>query len=166
MTILAQNKKAGHDYFLEDCIEAGLVLNGSEVKAIRAHTCSLTDAFVCYEGGKMLLRNAHIPPQKHASGHYDPKRDRPLLLSKSEIRRLVGRIQREGITLVATTIYCNKKWIKAKICVARGKKKHDKRAALKEREWQRDKHRVLARNIKQAHQTKRTEVRAKLAQAF
>ena len=149
MTILAQNKKASHDYFLEDCIEAGLVLTGSEVKSLRARSCSLVDAFVCCdEHGHMILRNAHIPPLKNAATPHAPLRDRHLLLSKREVQRLLGRIQREGITLIATTIYSNKKWIKAKVCIARGKKKHDKRAALKEREWQRDKQRALAHAIK------------------
>lgn len=146
MTILAQNRKASYDYFLEDCIEAGLVLTGSEVKSLRARSCSLVDAFVYYDQGRMVLRNAHIPPLKNATTSHEPLRDRQLLLSKREIRRLLGRVQREGITLIATTIYSNKKWIKAKVCVARGKKKHDKRAAIKEREWQRNKRVVLSHN--------------------
>ena len=145
MTILAQNKKASFDYFLEDCLEAGLVLTGSEVKSLRARSCSLVDAFVCLEQGRMVLRNAHIPPLKNAVSPHAPLRDRYLLLSKREIRNLLGRVQREGVTLIATTIYSNKKWIKAKVCVARGKKKYDKRAAIKEREWKRAKQRALSR---------------------
>jgi len=148
MTILAQNKKASYDYFLEDSIEAGIVLKGSEVKAIRARTCSLVDTFVCYEGAHMVLRNAHIPTPKNAAIPHNPTRDRILLLSKKEIRRLIGRIQREGVTLIVTAIYSNKKWIKAKLCIARGKKKYDKRASLKEKEWKRDKQRALAHNAR------------------
>ncbi|MCY4414107.1 MAG: SsrA-binding protein SmpB [Alphaproteobacteria bacterium] len=149
MTVLARNKKASFNYFLEDGTEAGLVLLGSEVKALRARTCSLVDAFVCYEKGRMVLRNAHIPAPTgtHTKAH-EPRRDRPILLKEREIRKFLGLIQREGVTLAVTEIYASKKWIKVKVCVARGKKKHDKRAAIKEREWGREKQRVLADKLR------------------
>ncbi len=143
--ILAQNRKASFNYTLESPIEAGIALLGPEVKAVRAHKCSLVDAFVCQnDDGIFVLRNAHIAPSNlHPSQNFATRRDRPLLLNSREARRLIGRIQREGITIIPTSIYCKLKWIKISICVAQGKKKFDKRQSEKEKEWARSKQKAL-----------------------
>ena len=143
--ILAHNKKASFDYQLDPPIEAGIALYGPEVKALRAHKGSLVDAFVCQnDKGTFVLRNAHISPSNvHPSQQFPPRRDRPLLLNEREIKKLIGRIQREGATIVPTSFYCKHKWIKVSICVAQGKKKHDKRRSEKEKEWARSKQQAL-----------------------
>ena len=143
--IVADNRRARHEYFIEDKIEAGLVLTGSEVKSLRQGRCSLGDAYAAEQGGGMYLLNAHIPEYKAANRfNHEPLRPRKLLLHKREMARLIGQIQRQGITLVALSVYFNEKGVaKVELGVARGKKKHDKRATEKERSWQREKARVM-----------------------
>ncbi len=143
--IVADNRRARHEYFIEDKIEAGLVLTGSEVKSLRQGRCSLGDAYAAEQGGEMYLLNAHIPEYKAANRfNHEPLRPRKLLLHKREMARLIGQIQRQGITLVALSVYFNEKGVaKVELGVARGKKKHDKRATEKERSWQREKARVM-----------------------
>jgi SsrA-binding protein len=142
---IVQNRKAFHDYFVEDRYEAGLALEGWEVKAIRAGRAQIGDAHVIVKGDALWLLGAHISPLPTASTHVkpDPLRTRKLLLHADEIRRLVGKVEQRGYTLIPLDLHYKKGRIKAEIALARGKLKHDKRATEREREWQREKQRVL-----------------------
>lgn len=142
---IVQNRKAFHDYFVEQRYEAGLVLEGWEVKAIRAGRAQLSDAHVIVKDAALWLIGAHISPLPTASTHItpDPQRTRKLLLNAEEIRRLVGKVAQRGYTLIPLDLHYTKGRIKAEIALAKGKLKHDKRATEREREWQREKQRVL-----------------------
>ena len=143
--VAVQNRRARHEYLIEDSVEAGLVLMGSEVKSLRAGKASLGEAYAGEQGGELYLLNAHIAEYSPANrfGH-SPKRARKLLLHKRERDRLLGLIRREGYTLVPLSIYFNDRGIaKLKLGLARGKKKADKREAAKQRDWQREKSRIL-----------------------
>jgi SsrA-binding protein len=142
---IVQNRKAFHDYFVEDRYEAGLALEGWEVKAVRAGRAQIGDAHVIVKGGALWLLGAHISPLPTASTHVkpDPMRTRKLLLHAEEIRRLVGKVEQRGYTLIPLDLHYQKGRIKVEIALARGKLKHDKRASEREREWQREKQRVL-----------------------
>jgi SsrA-binding protein len=142
---IAQNKKARFDYFIEDRIEAGLALEGWEVKSMRAGKAQLTDAYVIFRDGEAYLLNAHVTPLNTASTHVtaDPKRVRKLLLNRREIDRLIGLVERKGYTLVALELYWKKNRVKVAVGLAKGKKQHDKRDSAKDRDWQRDKARAL-----------------------
>jgi SsrA-binding protein len=144
MTI-ADNKKAFHDYFVEERFEAGLVLEGWEVKAIRAGRVQLKESYVVVKNGEVFLIGCHISPLLAASTHIhpDPTRTRKLLLHAPEISRLIGKIERAGYTLVPVNLHYAKGRIKLEIGLAKGKKQHDKRAAEKEREWVREKARLM-----------------------
>ena len=139
------NKKAGHDYFIEERIEAGLVLEGWEVKALRAGKVQLRDAYILFKNGEALLFGATITPLPTASTHIapDPQRSRKLLLHKHQVMRLMGAVERSGYAAVATAMYWSKGRAKVEIGLARGKKQHDKRATLKERDWQIEQRRLL-----------------------
>ena len=140
-----QNRRARHEYLIEDSVEAGLVLMGSEVKSLRAGKASLGEAYAGEQSGELYLLNAHIAEYSPANrfGH-SPKRARKLLLHKRERDRLLGQIRREGYTLVPLSIYFNDRGIaKLTLGLARGKKKADKREAAKQRDWQREKARIL-----------------------
>ena len=139
------NKKARFDYFIEDRFEAGLALEGWEVKAIRAGRAQLKEAYVVLKDGEVFLIGAHVSPLATASTHVrpDPTRTRKLLLHAEEIRRLIGKVDRAGYTLVPLNLHYSKGRIKLEIGLARGKKQYDKRAAEKEREWNREKQRLL-----------------------
>ncbi|MCX7960435.1 MAG: SsrA-binding protein SmpB [Burkholderiales bacterium] len=143
--IIVENRKALHDYFVEERYEAGLVLEGWEVKAIRAGRVQLRDAYVVPRDGELWLIGAHVSPLAAASTHVraDPRRSRKLLMKAEEIRRLVGRIEQRGYTLVPLDLHFARGRIKARIALARGKLKHDKRASEREREWQRQRQRLL-----------------------
>ena len=145
---IAQNKKAFHDYFIEERYEAGLVLQGWEVKAIRAGRAQIHDAYVIVKGEELFLIGAHISPLLTASTHVnpDPARTRKLLLNAGEIKRLIGYVTQRGYALVPLDLHYTKRRIKVEIGLARGKQKHDKRASEREREWQREKQRLLRRN--------------------
>jgi SsrA-binding protein len=145
---IAQNKKAFHDYFVEERYEAGLVLHGWEVKAIRAGRAQINDAYVIVKDGALWLIGAHISPLLTASTHVnpDPMRTRKLLLNAAEIRKLIGQISQRGFTLIPLDLHYTKSRIKLQIGLARGKEKHDKRADERDREWQREKQRLLRRN--------------------
>jgi SsrA-binding protein len=145
---IAQNKKAFHDYFVEERYEAGLVLHGWEVKAIRAGRAQIHEAYVIVKDGELWLIGAHISPLLAASTHVnaDPVRTRKLLLNAAEIKRLVGAVTQRGYTLIPLDLHFNKGRIKLEIGVAKGKQKHDKRADERDREWQREKQRLLRRN--------------------
>lgn len=142
---IVDNKKALHDYFIEERYEAGLVLEGWEVKAIRAGRVQLKEAYVVLKKEEVWLIGCHISPLPTASTHIkpDPTRSRKLLLHAEEIRRLIGKVERAGYTLVPLNLHYAKGRIKVEIGLAKGKKLHDKRATEKEREWQREKQRLL-----------------------
>ena len=144
---IAQNKKARFDYFIEERLEAGLALQGWEVKSMRAGKAQLTDAFVILREGEAWLLGSHIAPLNAASTHViaDPKRIRKLLLNRREIDRLTGLVERKGYTLIALELYWSKNRAKLAVGLAKGKKQHDKRATEKDRDWQRDKARLLRR---------------------
>lgn len=139
------NKKAKHDYFIEDRFEAGLVLEGWEVKSLRAGRVQLRDAYILLKNGEAWLLGALITPLPTASTHIQPdaQRTRKLLLHADELSKLIGAVERKGFTLVATALYWKKGRAKVEIGLAKGKKAHDKRATEKERDWQREQHRVL-----------------------
>ena len=142
---IVENKKAYHDYFVEEKFEAGLALQGWEVKAIRAGRAQLKEAYVIVKDGEIVLLGAHVTPLPTASTHVraEPTRTRKLLLHRAEINRLIGKVERAGYTLTPLNLHFNKGRIKLDIGLARGKKQYDKRAAIKEREWNREKQRVL-----------------------
>ncbi|HVL36225.1 MAG TPA: SsrA-binding protein SmpB [Burkholderiales bacterium] len=144
MTIV-DNRKAFHDYFIEERYEAGLALEGWEVKAIRAGRAQISEAYVMVRGGELYLIGAHVSPLPTASTHIhpDPVRTRKLLLHAEEIRRLVGKVEQRGYTLVPLNLHYAKGRIKLEVGLGRGKLKHDKRADLREREWNREKQRLL-----------------------
>ena len=149
---IALNKRARHEYSLEDRYEAGLVLQGWEVKALRAGRIALVDAYAIVKGGEIFLFGAQITPLSTASTHViaDDRRTRKLLLHEREIARLVGAVERDGYTLVPTAIYWKHGRAKLELALAKGKQAHDKRAALKDRDWARDKQRVMRRHNKDA----------------
>jgi SsrA-binding protein len=142
---IADNKKAFHDYFIEDKFEAGLVLEGWEVKAIRAGRVQLKEAYVVLKSAEVYLIGCHISPLLAASTHIypDPTRSRKLLLHAEEISKLIGKTERAGFTLVPLDMHFVKGRIKLQIGLAKGKKEFDKRATVKEREWQREKQRIV-----------------------
>jgi SsrA-binding protein len=142
---IAQNKKAFYDYFIEERFEAGLVLEGWEVKAIRAARVQLKEAYVVVMGGGLSLIGSHISPLPTASTHIhpDPVRTRKLLMHREEIHKLIGKVERAGYTLVPLDMHYTRGRIKLEIGLAKGKKQHDKRETEKDREWQREKQRLL-----------------------
>ena len=142
---IARNKKARHDYFIEDDLVAGMVLEGWEVKSMRAGRANLTEAYVLVKNAEIWLIGAHITPLTSASTHIntDPVRTRKLLLNKSEINKLIGAVERRGYTLVPLRMFWQRGLAKIAIGLARGKKQHDKRATERERDWNREKQRLL-----------------------
>lgn len=149
---IALNKRARHDYHLEERIEAGLVLQGWELKSIRAGRANIGESYAIVRNGELFLFGAQITPLISASTHVvaDAQRTRKLLLHRNEIDRLVGLVEREGYTLVPTALYWKGNKVKAELALARGKQKHDKRDAERERDWQREKQRVLRQHNKDA----------------
>ena len=141
----AQNKKAFHDFFIEEKHEVGMVLEGWEVKSIRAGRAQIKESYVIIKGGALWLIGCHISPLNTASTHInpDPTRIRKLLLKQAEADKLIGKVERSGYTLMALDLHFKGGWIKLEIGLAKGKKQHDKREAEKDREWQREKQRVL-----------------------
>ena len=142
---IAQNKKARFDFFIEDKLEAGLALQGWEVKSMRAGKAQLTDSYVILREGEAWLLGSHVSPLNTVSTHFvaEPKRIRKLLLNRREIDRLTGLVERKGYTLIALELYWSKNRVKVAVGLAKGKKQHDKRDTEKDRDWQRDKARVL-----------------------
>ncbi|MFA6304040.1 MAG: SsrA-binding protein SmpB [Legionella sp.] len=145
---IALNRKAGFDYFLEAQYEAGLVLEGWEVKSLRAGKVNLADAHVIIKYGEAFLLGSQINPLATASTHFipDPTRTRKLLLNRKELNHLIGSVERQGYTIIPLSLYWKKNSIKLKIALAKGKKEHDKRSTIKEREWQRDRSRILKKD--------------------
>jgi SsrA-binding protein len=146
---IALNKKARFDYFIEETIEAGLALEGWEVKSLRAGKAQITESYVLLRSGEAWLLGAHFTPLPTASTHItpDPSRTRKLLLNRQEIDRLTGMVERRGYALVALELYWKKGRVKLAIGLAKGKKQHDKRATEKERDWQRDKARIMKSGV-------------------
>lgn len=145
---IIDNKKAFHDYFIEERFEAGLVLQGWEVKSIRAGRAQLKEAYVIVRKGEVFLFGAHISALPTASTHItpDPVRTRKLLLKADEIKKLIGKVERAGYTLVPLNLHYSKGRIKCEIGLAKGKKQHDKRDSEKQRDWQREQQAILKQN--------------------
>lgn len=145
MTTIVDNKKAFHDYFIEERYEAGMVLQGWEVKAIRAGRVQLKEAYVIVRQGEVFLFGAHISPLPTASTHIspDPVRTRKLLLNADEIKKLIGKVERAGYTLVPINLHYTKGRIKCEVGLAKGKKQHDKRESEKQRDWQREQQSIM-----------------------
>lgn len=145
---IIDNKKAFHDYFIEERFEAGMVLEGWEVKAIRAGRANLKESYVIIRKGEIFLFGAHISALATASKHVspDPVRTRKLLLKSSEINKLIGKVERAGYTLVPINLHYQRGRIKCEIGLAKGKKQHDKRNSEKQRDWQREQQSILKQN--------------------
>ena len=144
---IARNKKAWHDYFIEEEFETGIILEGWEVKSLRAGAAQLKESYVIIRNGELFLFGAHFSPLKTASTHVhpDPVRNRKLLLHQKEIDKLIGAVERRGYTLVPLALYWKRSRAKLRIALAKGKKQHDKRATIREREWDREQQRLLKR---------------------
>ena len=142
---IATNRKARFDYFIEDEFEAGLVLEGWEVKSMRAGLVQLKESYVIIKNGELFLFGAHISPLTSASTHVDPDpiRSRKLLMKAHEISRLIGQVERAGYTIAPLALYWARGRAKLKVGLAKGKKQHDKRASIKDRDWKREQHRIL-----------------------
>jgi SsrA-binding protein len=144
--VVAQNRKARHNYFIEETFEAGLSLTGTEVKSLRGGRSSIGESYVTEDGGEAWLVNADIP--EYAAGNrnnHERKRSRKLLLHRGQINKLIGAIQREGRTVVPLQVYFNEKGrAKIEIALAKGKQAHDKRQSIKDRDWQRQRARLLS----------------------
>jgi SsrA-binding protein len=143
--LIAENRRARFDYFLEDAMEAGLVLTGSEVKSLRNGRANIAESYAAVEGDEVVLINADIPPYAQAGRfNHEQRRPRKLLLHRKQLDKLIGAVQREGRTIIPTKLYWSDKGIaKLEVALAKGKKAHDKREAVAERDWQRDKARLL-----------------------
>ena len=145
--IIAQNKKAYHEYYIEDKIEAGIVLEGTEVKALRCSKASIAESYADKVRDEIFLLGANISEYSKAKNFsHHPRRQRKLLLHKKEIKKLIGLIKRKGYTLIPLSLYFNKcNIVKLSLGIAKGKKKHDKREAIKQREWDKKKSRLMTR---------------------
>ena len=142
--IICLNRKASFNYFFEDTYEAGIVLKGSEIKSVRSGKANIADAYAIEKDGDIFLINSHISLYKQASySNHNPMDERKLLLNRKEINKLIGKMQREGFTLIPTKMYFKKGKAKIEIAVAKGKKQYDKRQAIKRKDWNRDKARYV-----------------------
>ena len=140
LKIISNNRKARFNYFLNEFFEAGIALKGSEVKSLRDGKANISESYAIDEQGEIFLINSHIPSYKESSyNNHDPKRNRKLLLNKREINKLIGKVNREGYTLIPTKLYFKKGKAKVEIAVAKGKKHYDKRQVKKKRDWNRAK---------------------------
>ena len=147
LKIICLNRKASFNYFFEDLLEAGIVLKGSEIKSIREGKVNIADSYAVEKNGELILINSHIASYKQASySNHKPLDNRKLLLNKKEINKLIGKIQRDGLTIVPTKMYFKKGKAKIELAVAKGKKQYDKRATKKNREWSREKARYVRRS--------------------
>ncbi|OFC70087.1 SsrA-binding protein SmpB [Alteromonas confluentis] len=146
---IALNKKARHDYHLQDKFEAGVSLQGWELKSIREGKVNITDAYIIMQNGEAWLVGCRITPLNQASTHVicEPERARKLLLNKRELDRLIGGRERQGYSIVATAMYWKKCWVKLEIYLAKGKQDHDKRDSIKDRDWERQKQRVMKHSV-------------------
>lgn len=148
--VVAVNRRASFEYFIEDRYEAGLSLQGWEVKSLRAGKCNISEAYVNVKGGEVVLFGSVINPLKTSCAFVvsDPTRTRKLLLSRREIDKLAGSVQRQGYTIIPLKLYWKNQWAKLEIGLARGKQEHDKRDSIKDRQWARDKERIMKKNFK------------------
>ena len=147
--IICLNRKASFNYFFIDLLEAGISLKGSEVKSLRDGKGSIADSYAVDKGGELFLLNSHIPLYRQSScNNHDPKGERKLLLKRKEINKLIGRMNKDGLTIVPTKLYFVKGKIKAQLAVAKGKKLYDKRQVKKTKDWNREKARLFAKNNK------------------
>ena len=141
---VAQNRRARHDYAIEDTIEAGIELRGTEVKVLRQGLASIAESYATERGGELFLLNAHFPEYPSSRFNHEPRRARRLLLHRREIHKLMGAIKREGVTLVPLAMYFNERGrAKVEIGLAKGRRKGDRREAEKARDWQRDRARIM-----------------------
>ena len=144
LKIICLNRKASFNYFFQDLIEAGIVLKGSEIKSIRAGKVNIAESYAIEKDGEIILINSHIPTYKEASySNHNPTDERKLLFNKKEINKLIGKINREGFTLIPTKMYFKKGKVKIEVAVAKGKKQFDKRQTKKTRDWNRDRSRYV-----------------------
>lgn len=143
--LIAENRRARYDYFLEETFEAGIMLTGTEVKSLRNGRANIADSYASVEGNEVVLINADIPPYTQANRfNHEPRRHRKLLLHRKQLDKLIGAVRREGRTIIPTKLYWNDKGLaKVELALATGKKTHDKREATAARDWQRDKARLL-----------------------
>jgi SsrA-binding protein len=148
--LIADNRRARHEYFIEETYEAGMALQGWEVKSLRAGRAQIKEAYVFIKDAEAFLFGAHISPMPTASTHIipDPIRTRKLLLNRTELNRLIGAVERKGYTLVPLEMYWKNGKAKLRIGLAKGKKEHDKRATEKDRDWQREKSRVMKHTVR------------------
>ena len=147
LKIICLNRKASFNYFYEDLLEAGIVLKGSEIKSIREGKVNIADSYAVEKNGELILINSHIASYKQASySNHKPLDHRKLLLNKKEINKLIGKIQRDGLTIIPTKMYFKKGKAKVELAVAKGKKQYDKRATKKNRDWSREKARYVRRS--------------------
>ena len=145
--IVCNNRKARFNYFFQELIEAGIVLKGSEVKSLRDGKSNISDAYATDNNGEIYLVNSHIPLYKESSyNNHNPRDMRKLLLNKREINKVIGKINRDGLTIIPTKVYFRKGKAKVELAIAKGKKLYDKRNAKKKRDWQREQARILSRN--------------------
>ena len=147
LKIISNNRKARFNYFFKEFFEAGIVLKGSEVKSLREGKANISESYAFDKNGEIYLVNSHISSYKESSyNNHDPKRNRKLLLNKREINKLIGRINREGLTLIPTKLYFKKGKVKVEIAVAKGKKQYDKRETKKKKDWDREKERFFRKS--------------------
>ena len=147
LKIISNNRKARFNYFFKEFFEAGIVLRGSEVKSLRDGKANISESYAFDYNEEIYLINSHIPTYKESSyNNHDPKRNRKLLLNKREINKLMGRINREGFTLIPTKLYFKKGKVKVEIAVAKGKKQYDKRQTKKKKDWNREKARLFRKS--------------------
>tara|TARA_A100001011_G_scaffold382028_1_gene451247 strand:+ start:3309 stop:3779 length:471 start_codon:yes stop_codon:yes gene_type:complete len=145
--IVCNNRKARFNYFFQELFEAGIVLKGSEVKSLREGKANITDSYATDSGGEIYLINSYIPLYKQSSyNNHNPRDMRKLLLKKREVNNVIGKINRDGLTVVPTKIYFKKGKAKVEIAISKGKKLYDKRQVKKKRDWQREQARVLSKN--------------------
>ncbi len=147
LKIICLNRKASFNYFFEDLIEAGIILKGSEIKSVRDGKVNIADSYAVEKNGEILLVNSHIAKYKQANNsNHNPLDERKLLLNKKEINKLIGKMQKDGFTIVPTKMYFKKGKAKIEIAIAKGKKQYDKRVAKKNRDWNRDKARYIRKS--------------------
>jgi SsrA-binding protein len=146
--VIVENKKAFHDYFIEDRYQAGIVLTGTEIKSIRMRAVNLKDSFARIENGEVFLYNVHISPYTHGNRfNHDPKRIRKLLLTKKEISKLIGKTKEKGYSLVPLKLYFSGDWVKVELGLAKGKKEFDKRESIKEKDIKRQIDRAIRKFV-------------------
>ncbi len=147
LKIICLNRKANYNYFFEDLIEAGIVLKGSEIKSIRDGKVNIADSYAVEKNGEIILINSHIAQYKQANiSNHDPTEERKLLLNRREINKLIGKMQKDGFTIVPTKMYFKNGKAKIEIAIAKGKKQYDKRASKKDRDWNIDKARYIRKS--------------------